>query len=211
MFITLEGGEGSGKTTLLRRLQLWFEKQGREVVPTREPGGTSLGDEIRSLLLESGEGHGPKICTRAELLLFLGVRAQHVHEKIKPALAAGKVVICDRFSDSTVAYQGYARGLGIAETLRFCEFAADGLEPDLTLYLDVPPEIGLERAKRAVKEEKSDRFEAELVDFHQKVRNGFLTLADLFPRRIRVINANESPDSVFDQSLQVIKHVQSSR
>lgn len=208
MFITFEGGEGSGKTTLLRRIQQWYQLQGQEVVPTREPGGTSLGDEIRSLLLESGEGHGPKICPRAELLLFLGVRAQHVHEKIKPALEAGKVVLCDRFSDSTVAYQGFARELGMAETLRFCEFAENGLVPDVTLYLDIDPVMGLERAKRTLKDERNDRFENEVVDFHKKVRKGFLTLADLFPQRIRILDATKSPDEVFDQAIQVIKHVQ---
>lgn len=200
LFITLEGGEGSGKTTLAKKLQEWLEMQGREVVLTREPGGSPLADELRSMVLERAS-----IPPKAELLLFLAARADHVETVIKPALAKGKVVLCDRFQDSSVAYQGYARGLGIVETLRLSEFSTGNLLPQLTLYLDIDPAAGLERAKKAIKREKSDRMEKEKLEFHQKVRRGFLTLAELFPRRIRTINAADTPESVFNQAINLIK------
>ncbi len=200
LFITLEGGEGSGKTTLAKKLQEWLEMQGREVVLTREPGGSPLADELRSMVLERAS-----IPPKAELLLFLAARADHVETVIKPALAKGKVVLCDRFQDSSVAYQGYARGLGIVETLRLSEFSTGNLLPQLTLYLDIDPAAGLERAKKAIKREKTDRMETEKLEFHQKVRRGFLTLAELFPRRIRIINAADTPESVFNQAINLIK------
>lgn len=200
LFITLEGGEGSGKTTLAKKLQEWLESQGREVLLTREPGGSPLATEIRKLVLE--KAHVP---AKAELLLFLAARAEHVEELIKPALAKGNVVICDRYQDSTVAYQGYARGLGIVETMRLSEFSTGNLLPQLTLYLDIDPKLGLERAKKAIKIEKTDRMELEKLDFHQKVRRGFLTLAELFPRRIRTINASDTPESVLNQAINLIK------
>src|SRR6187431_1687241 len=145
IFITIEGGEGAGKTTLIESLYQHLLGLGREVLKTREPGGTPLGEEIRKILLHST---GP-VSPYAELSLFLASRAQHISELIAPALAAGKVVLCDRFNDSTIAYQGMARGLGMEEVAAVCRFICAGLEPQLTLYLDIDPAVGLSRAKKS--------------------------------------------------------------
>lgn len=198
-FISFEGGEGAGKSTLIHKVGDWLRSEGKEVVTTHEPGGTALAGEIRKILLEK-----PRICSKAELLLFLAARAEHVDEVIEPSLKKGKIVLCDRFQDSTVAYQGYARHLGIIETMRLSEYSSNQIVPDLTIYLDIPPEIGLERAKRTLKKEKNDRMEAEHLEFHEKVRKGFLTLADLFPRRIRVLDARLSSDVIFEQTMKLI-------
>lgn len=206
MFITIEGGEGSGKTTLIRSLESFFKERGEKVLLTREPGGTPLGDKIRELLLETADH---RVSNRAEVLLFLASRAEHVEDVIKPALKSGKVVLCDRFIDSTAAYQGYARGLGIQEMLHLSQFSSDNLEPELTLYLDIPPVEGLARAKKVMKSEKNDRIEGEKMVFHEKVRRGFLTLADLFPKRIHVLDARKPADQVLLEAIQVIEHVQS--
>lgn len=194
MFITFEGGDGAGKSTVIARVKESLEKSGKEVVLTREPGGVPLGEEIRALLLESKTS----VSIMAELLLFLASRAQHVTEKIKPALEAGKVVLCDRFTDSTLAYQGYARGLGIETLLPLCKLATGGLDPHLTLYLDLDPSIGLARAK------SFDRMEAEAREFHEKVRQGFLKLAEMYPLRIHKIDASKTQDDVFKQVMHYV-------
>lgn len=197
MFITIEGGEGSGKSTLIRALASYFEERGQTTLVTREPGGTLLGEKIRTLLLEASDHD---VSPRAEVLLFLASRAEHVERVILPALKQGKVVLCDRFIDSTLAYQGFARGFPI-ETLRTLSlFSSDNLEPDKTLYLDISPDKGLERARGAVKEEANDRIESETLGFHDKVRRGFLTLADLYPNRIRVLDATLPPEEVFEHA-----------
>jgi dTMP kinase len=203
-FITFEGGEGAGKSTLISQLATFFKSQGEEVLITREPGGSPLGDEIRKLILNHSETVA--ICPKAELFLFLASRSQHVTEVIAPALERGCIVLCDRFQDSSIAYQGFARKLGMAEVIQYGAWAANGLEADLTFYLDVPVEIGLARAKGAIKEEVSDRMESEKIEFHQKVRRGFLTLLDLYPRRMRKIDATASREAVFNQTLDIIKN-----
>lgn len=204
LFITFEGGEGSGKTTLIEKIKGWYQEQGEEVIVTREPGGVLLGEEIRALLLETREA---KVSPIAELLLFLAARAQHVEELIRPSLEEGKIVLCDRFSDSTVAYQGYARELGVEESLHLCQVATGSLDPNLTFYLDITPDIGLERARGTTKTEKKDRIEAEKIEFHEKVRQGFLSLAERFSSRIHTLNASEKPDQVFKQAVEVLKRV----
>ena len=204
LFITFEGGEGSGKTTIIERVKTALEEKKKEVVTTREPGGVALGEAVRKIVLESSEPVAPI----AELLLFLAARAQHVEEKIKPAINARKVVLCDRFTDSTLAYQGFARGLGIEALVPICRMAASSLEPDLTIYLDIAPEVGLERAKNARKEEKSDRIEIETIAFHQKVREGFLALAERSPTRIVTIDASQDLEKVVEQVMkQISEHV----
>jgi dTMP kinase len=206
MFITLEGGEGSGKSTLIKSLEAYFLKQGDEVIVTREPGGSLLGEKIRALLLESSDH---QVAIRAEVLLFLAARAQHVEERIKPALKQGKVVLCDRFVDSTIAYQGYARGLGMEKMHELSLFASDNLEPDLTFYLDIEPAKGLMRANQVQKQEVNDRIESETLCFHDKVRRGFITLADLYPKRVHLLDASLPPQEVFQQATQVLDHVRS--
>lgn len=196
IFITFEGGEGAGKTTLIESIIEELKRKGRKVVKTREPGGTELGEEIRKILL-----HGGAISPYAELALFLASRAQHVQQLIRPALEEGKVVLCDRFNDSSIAYQGVARGLGFEEVGDVCSFFSEGLVPDLTLYLDLAPEVGLERASRA---RVQDRIESETLSFHQKIREGYLAIHQKDPRRLHLVNATLPPKEVFQQAMESI-------
>ncbi|SIN70416.1 dTMP kinase [Halodesulfovibrio marinisediminis] len=200
MFITLEGMEGSGKSTVLKKLHAWLESEGYEVVLTREPGGSELGKTLRALLLDA---ENTDITSEAELFLYLADRAQHVSQVIKPALEAGKVVLCDRYADSTVVYQGYGRGLDPNLLHSFNEVATTGLWPDISLLLDVEPEIGLRRAlSRNIEQGLSraeGRFEAEAIDFHSRVREGYLTWAALNNKRFKVVDASVTPDEVFAQ------------
>ena len=200
MFISLEGMEGSGKSTVLKRLHAWLEAQGYEVVLTREPGGSELGKTLRALLLDA---ENTDITSEAELFLYLADRAQHVSQVIRPALEAGKVVLCDRYADSTVVYQGYGRGLDPNLLHSFNEVATTGLWPDVTLLLDVKPEIGLRRAlSRNIEKGLSraeGRFEAEAMDFHTRVREGYLTWAALNHKRFATIDASLTPDEVYEQ------------
>lgn len=195
-FITFEGGEGCGKSTQIARLAAWLRGKGVEVVLTREPGGTRLAELIRGLLKD--ELLDPPTA-RSELLLFLAARAQLVEKTVAPALAAGKWVLSDRFSDSTFAYQGYGRGLPL-ETLRLINaFACDGLTPDLTLLLDVDPATAAARMRRreAETETPADRIERAGDDFHARLRAGFRELAAAEPVRIKVVDANGTPDEVW--------------
>ena len=190
MFISFEGTEGVGKTTLIRKMHQYFEQQGKQVLLTREPGGCPLGEALRAQLLDM---RNAGITPEAELFLYLADRAQHVHEVIAPALQAGKVVLCDRYSDSTLAYKGYGRGRDAALLRSLNEVASGGLKPDLTLLLDLPATGGLTRARaRNVLENKVEtegRFEAEDLAFHCRVREGFLELARQEPARFAVIDA----------------------
>lgn len=169
-FITLEGGEGAGKSTLMQALGKRLEAAGREVVLTREPGGSHLGEKIRSILLDSQDAPAAE----AELLLFLADRAEHVDKLILPALKKGADVICDRFTESTLAYQGYGRGIALKSLEPLCAFAARGLKPDLMLWLDVPPSVGFERAAGRG---GSDRMERAGLEFHERVAKGFEALS----------------------------------
>jgi dTMP kinase len=191
--VTLEGPEGAGKTTQAARLRDAFAASGLPATLVREPGGTSLGESIRSLLLDGKPGDAP-ISPKADALLFNAARAQLVLEQIGPALAAGSVVICSRFADSTLAYQGAGMGLHLDELQVLEHFATGGLRPDLTILLDLPVEVGLER-KRGVEE---TRFESSFdVAFHRRVRDGFLALAAAEPVRFIVVDAGEAADDVF--------------
>ena len=197
-FITFEGGEGCGKSTQSMRLAEALVAKGIDVVMTREPGGTRLAELIRGLLKDEREDPP---CDRSELLLFLAARAQLVKNVIMPALDEGKWVISDRFSDSTFAYQGYGRGLPL-DVLRLAnDFACDGLKPDLTLLLDVRPEVASERMRRreAATNTSADRIELAGDGFHARLRAGFLEMAAAEPDRIKVIDANGSPDDVWAQ------------
>ena len=188
-FITLEGPDGCGKTTQLEFLAAYIRSTGREVLTTREPGGVVAAEKIRKLLLD------PKIklAPRAETLLYLAARAEHIYEKIRPALNDGKVVICDRFTDSTLVYQGFVRGMDMEMLHQLSTLATDGLEPDLTLLLDAPPQkLLVRRTERGVQ----DRFENEGLAFQEKVRAGFLLLAKQEPQRIKVVNALQDVEQV---------------
>lgn len=196
-FITFEGGEGCGKSTQVKRLQAALEREGVETLLTREPGGTWLSEQIRHLIKDQ-ETDAP--CDRSELLLFLAARAQLVKNVIRPALERGVWVISDRFSDSTLAYQGYGRGLPL-DVLRLAnDFACDGLKPDLTLLLDVSPEVSRERMRRreSATNTSADRIEKAGDGFHARLRGGFAALAKAEPERIVTIDANGSPDEVWE-------------
>lgn len=211
MFITFEGIEGSGKSTALHSLADWFTTQGRDVVVTREPGGSRLGRSLRSILLDA---KNTDITKTAELFLYLADRAQHVAQVIRPALEAERVVISDRYADSTVVYQGYGRSLNPQQLREFNDVAVEGLWPDITLLLDIEPEQGLNRAlARNIKEGKQvaeGRFEAESLSFHTRIREGYLTWAALHAHRYRVINANQTPEAVaHDCIVAVQEYIQS--
>ncbi|WP_207262172.1 dTMP kinase [Desulfovibrio sp. Huiquan2017] len=198
MFITFEGIEGTGKSTQIARVREYFEAQGREVVQTMEPGGSRIGVELRKMLLHVDNR---EITPTTELFLYLADRAQHVGQIIRPALEAGKVVLCDRFADSTIVYQGYGRGLDTSMLRELNGVAVNGLWPDLTIVLDIDPEIGLKRATlRNIEDGKAKeegRFEAEHLSFHQRIREGYLTWAAFNRKRIRVIEAAGTPEEVF--------------
>lgn len=200
MFITFEGIEGTGKTTQIKLLKEFFEEKGKEVLLTLEPGGSRIGRELRKMLLHL---ESKDLTGETELFLYLADRAQHMSQVILPAIEQGKVVISDRFADSTVAYQGYGRGLDPKLLHQLNEVAVTGIWPDLTILLDIDPEIGLKRAMtRNIQENKTfeeGRFEAESISFHTKVREGYLTWAAINQRRIRIVDAEPAPDKVFTQ------------
>jgi dTMP kinase len=188
-FITLEGIEGCGKTTQVSLLAHALRTQGRQVLVTREPGGCAISDQIRNILLHPGNG---ELVPRAELLLYAAARAQHVEQIIKPALRAGKIVLCDRYCDATTVYQGHARGIDLALIARLNALATEGCSPALTLLLDMPHDCGLSRARQrnaAVTGPEEGRFEEESLDFHRRVREGYLTLARQEPNRLQVVDA----------------------
>ena len=196
-FITFEGGEGCGKSTQVRRLKDALERDGVEVVLTREPGGTWLSEEIRRLIKDQTTD-AP--CDRSELLLFLAARAQLVKNVIRPALEAGRWVVSDRFSDSTLAYQGYGRGLPLDILRAANDFACDGLKPDLTFLLDVAPDVATARMRRreAATNTTADRLERAGEEFHARLRAGFAELAKAEPERIVTVDANGSVDEVWE-------------
>lgn len=186
MFITLEGPEGSGKTSQMPRLAKYLRSKGYEVITTREPGGTPISDQVRDILISmKNTGMQP----RTEILLFLAARAQLVEELIKPALQSGKIVLCDRYGDSTLAYQGYGHKLDLDTLKRMLAFATDGLKPDLTIYLDLDVETGLQRK---IKKDEWNRLDAYEVAFHQRVRNGYHQLLAEEPQRWVLIDASQS-------------------
>ena len=194
-FITFEGPEGGGKSTQVQTLAEWLRKQGKKVVVTREPGGTRMSELIRALVRDEMED--PPV-TRCEVLLFLAARAQVVSQVIRPALARGEWVVCDRFADSTFAYQGYGRGIDVQLLKNFNDFVTEGLVPDLTILLDVPPEVSRTRlaARQASTSDTGDRIEAAGEMFHRRLREGFLDLAKAEPKRFTVIDASKSIDKV---------------
>jgi len=197
LFVTIEGIEGGGKTTQVGLLAAALEKKGRSVRVTREPGGTELGIKVRELLLHSGTNLG----RWAELFLILADRTEHVETLIRPALQGGTIVLCDRFADSTLAYQAFGRELPLDEVRAVEAIARRGLLPDLTFVLDCPVETGLARTKKRRGAAAADRFEGEAVAFHERVRRGFLTLAKEDPSRIRVLDSTRPREDVHREIL----------
>ena len=200
MFITLEGPEGSGKTTAVEAAVKKLEEMGYQIVRTREPGGTPIAEQIRNVILDKDN---TAMDGRTEALLYAASRRQHLVEKVWPALKEGKIVICDRYLDSSLAYQGGARGLGIDEILNVNLFATENTWPDLTLLFDIKPEVGLARINANANREVN-RLDLEKLDFHNKVRDSFLALAKRFPDRYVIIDASQSREEVAKATMEAI-------
>ena len=199
-FITFEGTDGAGKTTQIQRLTADLRQVGYDVCLTREPGGTPISEQIRDMLLNPDHSEMAAI---TELLLYAASRAQHVSEVIKPALAAGKVVISSRFADATVVYQGYGRGLDLERIHRLNRIATDGITPDVTFILDLPVEMGLQRVQNS--RGGLDRLEREKIEFHRRLRDGYQTIAQQEPQRLKIIDAQGSPEQVYAQIQAIIQ------
>jgi dTMP kinase len=200
-FITFEGGEGAGKTSILRTLNNRLQQDGYEVVATREPGGIEIAEKIRSVILDPSH---TVMDGRTEALLYAAARRQHLVEKVIPALKDGKIVLCDRFTDSSLAYQGYARGLGMDEVYQINEFAIEGCLPDLTLYFDIQPEEGLKRID-VNKDRERNRLDLETLSFHKQVYEAYQILLKKFPQRIQRIDAKPSMLEVEEAAYQQVK------
>ncbi|MGG1632490.1 dTMP kinase [Rossellomorea sp. NRS-1567] len=200
LFITVEGPEGAGKSTILTEIFNRLLQEGFNVIQTREPGGISIAEQIREVILNTGNTEMDK---RTEALLYAAARRQHLVEKVIPALVEGKIVICDRFIDSSLAYQGNARGIGMEEVMNINQFAIEDKMPDLTLYFDIDPEEGLKRiAKHNGRE--VNRLDLESVDFHTRVREGYQKLIKQYPDRIQVIDASQSKEAVFGAAYGIV-------
>lgn len=201
MFITIEGTEGSGKTTVAKELAKLLTANGYEVVHTREPGGTPISESIRNVILDK---NNTSMDGRTEALLYAASRRQHLVEKIWPALKEGKIVLCDRFLDSSLAYQGYARGLGYDEVLNINLFATENTYPDLTLFFVIEPEAGLQRIAKN-KNREVNRLDLEKLPFHQKVYDAFIELSKKFPERYVTIDASQSLEDVIKDAYNAIQ------
>ncbi|MBD2872861.1 dTMP kinase [Paenibacillus arenilitoris] len=201
IFITIEGGEGAGKSTLIEQLSNTMVQKGVPFLTTREPGGIPIAEQIRSVILDRGN---VSMDARTEALLYAAARRQHLVEKVVPALAEGRHVICDRFVDSSLAYQGYARGLGMDEVWNINSFAIQELMPDMTIYMDVSPEVGLSRIAGAADREVN-RLDLEKRSFHEKVREGYMQLLQNHADRMVRINAEQSSEMVFREVLTAIE------
>ncbi|RID84508.1 dTMP kinase [Peribacillus asahii] len=200
VFITLEGPEGAGKTTILQLLGAALEKEGHRVVVTREPGGIPIAEQIREVILNK---ENTAMDSRTEALLYAAARRQHLVERIIPALEQGMIVLCDRFIDSSLAYQGHARGLEIEEIYSINTFAIADVMPDITLYFDIEPEEGLKRIQ-ANNHREVNRLDLETIDFHKKVREGYQLVMNRWKERFVLIDASQSLEVVFEQAKQSI-------
>lgn len=200
IFITFEGPDGAGKTSVIEEVVPLLREQAKvDIVETREPGGIKIAEEIRKVILNPNNG---LMDDRTEALLYSAARRQHVVEKIQPALAAGKMVICDRFVDSSLAYQGKGRGIGMDNIALINDFATEGLTPDLTLYLDIDAETGIERIHHS--STSVDRLESAGIEFHQRVRHGYLQLLEEYPERIKRVDARQPLGNVVAECLETI-------
>ena len=200
LVVTLEGGEGSGKSTILKMLEENLNDSGIDYMCTREPGGVKISESIRKIILDV---NNTEMDGRTEALLYAAARRQNLHEKVFPALKEKKIIIFDRFVDSSIVYQGYVRGIGMDEIITLNNFATEGFLPNLTLYFDVDPEVGIERVNSG--DRHIDRLDLEGMEFHNKVREGYLILVEKYPERIKVIDANQSIEKVFDEVIEALK------
>lgn len=200
LFITVEGPEGAGKSTVLSELHHQLEQDGFDVVLTREPGGVSIAEQIREVILNTKNTEMDK---RTEALLYAAARRQHLVEIVIPALSAGKIVMCDRFIDSSLAYQGNARGIGMEEVMDINQFAIEDKMPDLTLYFDIDPEEGLKRISKNSGREVN-RLDLESVEFHTSVREGYQKVIRQYPDRIRVVDASKSKEEVINDAYEIV-------
>lgn len=203
LFITFEGPEGAGKTTVIQKITERLEQENIKVLSTREPGGIEIAEKIRAVILDPEH---TAMDERTEALLYAAARSQHYFEKVRPALDEGKLVICDRFIDSSLAYQGYARGIGVDEVLAINEFAIGKKLPDVTILFDLAPEIGLARIQ-ANGEREVNRLDVESLAFHQKVREGYKLLVKRYPERIKVVNAEQSVEQVIEDVWSILTDV----
>ncbi|PTQ82679.1 thymidylate kinase [Trichococcus patagoniensis] len=204
IFITIEGPDGSGKTTALQQVVPRLQQEmNRKVVATREPGGSPIAEKIRSLILDPSH---TDMDSRTEALLYAASRRQHLIEKVLPVLESGDVIFCDRFVDSSIAYQGYARGIGEEGIREINQFATEGLEPDVTLYIDVPAEVGIQRIHANLDEREYNRLDQEKLAFHEKVRAGYQQLAKANPERIVVVDGTMSREAVAEACYHIIKN-----
>lgn len=204
MFITFEGVEGAGKTTQIKNLENYLNAQGFKTLLTRQPGGSELGSQIRNLILNPELNDKPS--DLAEMFLYLADRSHHVEKTILPALKEDIIVICDRYVDSHIAYQGYARGFDIEKLTYLNSIASKDLVPDLTFIFDLDPVVGLNRVRYNRNQTVLDRIEAEKIDFHHRVRNGFLTIANQNPKRCRIIDASLSQEEIKNKIIEVFSH-----
>lgn len=200
-FITLEGPDGSGKSTIIKLIGNYLKELGIEFIMTREPGGTPIGEEIRHIILDN---KNTNMGAETEALLYAAARGQHIHEKIVPALEEGKLVLCDRFVLSSLAYQGVGRGLGIEKVKAINDFAIRGIEPDLVLFFHVDPEITLQRKTNIF---GGDRLEQEGNEFHRTVYDGYMDLIKMYPKNVKIIDASKSIDEVFKQSIREVENL----
>lgn len=201
LFVTFEGTEGSGKTSVIRRVKAYFEDRGHDVLVTREPGGSHIAEQIRSILLSKDN---KDMDARTEALLFAASRRQHLMEVIRPALEDGKLVLCDRYVDSSLVYQGIARGIGYDEVLSINRFAIDGSFPDLTLFVDVCPEVGLKRVFNT-KNREVNRLDLEAMSFHRRIYDGYMALIGKFPERIKKIPGEQPLEDVAQAAITEIE------
>ncbi|WP_423363684.1 dTMP kinase [Mycoplasma sp. P36-A1] len=201
LFITFEGPDGSGKTTILEKITQYFKTEGIDFIKTREPGGSAIAQQIRGVVLDE---NNKNLSATTEALLFAASRAQHFDEIIVPTLKENKVLLCDRFIDSSLVYQGIARGLGVEQVLSINNFAIQGKMPDLTIFFDVKPHIGLARIASNNNREVN-RLDLEDIEFHQKVYDGYLMIRDMYKSRFRTVDASQDIDTVFEQVKNIIK------
>ena len=211
LFITFEGVEGSGKTTQIRRLKRYLTQKGIPCKVTREPGGCPIGERIRKVLLNPDHR---EMTPLSELFLYEASRTQHVKEVIEPLLKRGTVVLCDRFTDASIAYQGYGRKVDLSWVVRLNRLSSEGIQPDVTFLLDCPIDLGLKRAiqrNRTLKKEREERFEREDIEFHRRVRKGYLAIARKEPGRVKVIDTRQGEERVFEKIRKIVDNLVESK
>ncbi len=201
-FITFEGTEGSGKTTVIEKVEQYYKDRGYKVVRTREPGGSKIAEDIRNVILDVNNTNMDAI---TEAMLYAASRRQHLVEKVIPYLEQGYIVLCDRFIDSSLAYQGHARGLGIDKVYQMNLMATNGLLPDATIYIDVKPEVGLSRIKSNHREQ--NRLDLEKMSFHEKVYEGYYLVSKMFEDRFNVVNGDQERENVLNDTLTVLNNI----